>query len=287
MSDVTLIGLGAMGSALAHAFLRAGHKITVWNRTQSKTEPFVAIGAKSATNVSDAVEASPVTIICIDNYERTNNLISENNLGEILANRTLIQLSTGTPKEAAELQTLVTNFDCEYIDGAIMLYPDEVGSEDALFLFSGNETTYQKYQPLLSCLGGDLRYLGSNISAAASLDLALITHELCSILGAIHGVQICESQGINPELLASMFPQDDFARKPIRVISTDTYTDPGATLTVFDAGLQRVQSQADDTGINSEIPDLISSLFKRAIAAGHGEEDVASIIKVMRNQSGA
>jgi len=49
--------------------------------------------------------------------------------------------------------------------------------------------------------------------------------------------------------------------------------------------LQRVQSQADDTGINSEIPDLISSLFKRAIGAGYGEEDVASIIKVMRNKS--
>jgi 3-hydroxyisobutyrate dehydrogenase-like beta-hydroxyacid dehydrogenase len=284
MSDVTLIGLGAMGSALAHAFLRAGHKITVWNRTQSKTGPLVAVGAKSATNVSDAVEASPVTIICIDNYELTNNLISESNLGEILANRTLIQLSTGTPKEAAELQTLVTNFDCKYIDGAIMLYPDEIGSEEALFLFAGNEITYQKYQPLLSCLGGDLRYLGSNISAAASLDLALITHEFCSILGAIHGVQICESQGINPELLASMLPQEDIARKSIKVISTNAYTDTGATLTVCDAAFQRIQSQADDVGINSEIPDLISSLFKRAIAAGYGDEDVASIIKVMRSK---
>lgn len=284
MSDVTLIGLGAMGSALAHAFLRAGHKVTVWNRTQSKTEPFVAAGAKSAISVSDAVEASPITVICIDNYELTNNLISENNLGDILANRTLIQLSTGTPKEAVELQALVTNFDCEYIDGAIMVYPDEVGSEDALFLFAGNETAYQKYQPLLNCLGGDLRYLGSNISAAASLDLAILTHELCSYLGAIHGVQICESQGINPELLASMFPQDNSARKPIEVISSDAYTDPGATLTVWEAALRRIQSQADDKGINSEIPALISTLFKRAIAAGYGEEDVASIIKVMRSK---
>ena len=284
MSDVTLIGLGAMGSALAHAFLRAGHKVTVWNRTQSKTEPFVAAGAKSAISVSDAVETSPITVICIDNYELTNNLISENNLGDILANRTLIQLSTGTPKEAVELQALVTNFDCEYIDGAIMVYPDEVGSEDALFLFAGNETAYQKYQPLLNCLGGDLRYLGSNISAAASLDMAILTHELCSYLGAIHGVQICESQGINPELLASMFPQDHSARKPIEVISSDAYTEPGATLTVWEAALQRIQSQADDKGINSEIPALISTLFKRAIAAGYGEEDVASIIKVMRSK---
>jgi 3-hydroxyisobutyrate dehydrogenase-like beta-hydroxyacid dehydrogenase len=285
MSDVTLIGLGAMGSALAHAFLRAGHTITVWNRNQSKAEPFVAIGANPATNVSDAVQASPITVICIDNYEATNNLISENNLGEILVNRTFIQLSTGTPKEATELQARVTNFDCEYIDGAIMPDPDEIGAEDALILFAGNETAYQKCQPILSCLGGDLRYLGSNISAAASLDMALLTHELCIYLGTIHGTHICESQGINPELLASMFPQDHIARKPIKAISSDAYTDPGATLTVWDAALQRVQSQAQDTGINSEIPDLISSLFKRAIAAGYGEEHIASIIKVMRNHN--
>lgn len=283
MSDVTVIGLGAMGSALAHAFLRAGHTITVWNRTQSKAEPFVAIGAKLASSVSDAVESSPITVICIDNYELTNNLISENNLGETLANRALVQLTTGTPKEAEEFQALVTSFDCDYIDGAIMAYPDGIGSEDALFLFAGNETTYQNYQPLLSCLGGDLRYLGSNISTAASLDMALLTHELCSFLGAIHGVRICESQGIDPQLLASMFPQDEVARKPINIISSEAYTDPGATLTVFNAAFQRVRSQARDTGINSEIPDLILSLFKRAIAAGYGEEDVASIIKVMRD----
>ena len=285
MSDVTVIGLGAMGSALAHAFLRAGHKITVWNRTQSKTESFVAAGAGSAISVSDAVEASPITVICIDNYELTNNLISENNLGEVLANRTLIQLSTGTPKEAVGLHALVTKFDCEYIDGAIMVYPDEVGSEGALFLFAGNETAYQKYQPLLNCLGGDLRYLGSNISAAASLDMAILTHEIYSYLGAIHGVQICESQGMDPELFASMFPQDNSARKLIEVISSDAYTNPGATLTVWDAVLQRIQSQADDKGINSEFPVLISNLFKRAIAAGYGEEDFASIIKMMRSES--
>ena len=39
MSDVTVIGLGAMGSAIANAFLNAGHDVTVWNRGPEKTEP--------------------------------------------------------------------------------------------------------------------------------------------------------------------------------------------------------------------------------------------------------
>jgi 3-hydroxyisobutyrate dehydrogenase-like beta-hydroxyacid dehydrogenase len=117
--------------------------------------------------------------------------------------------------------------------------------------------------------------------------MALLTQELCTYLGSIQGAHICESQGINPELLASMFPQDHIARKPINAISSDAFKDPGATLAVWHAALQRVRSQAHDAGINSEIPDLISSLFKRAIAAGYGEEHIAAIIKVMRNHNGA
>jgi len=284
MSDVTLIGLGAMGGALATAFLRAGHRVTVWNRTPGKTEAFVAMGASSAGSVSTAVRASPVTAVCIDDYEATKNLIAENNLGASLAGRTLIQLSTGTPAQATELHALATGFDCEYIDGAIMPDPDEIGSEHALILFAGNEAAYQRCQALLSCLGGDLRYLGSNISAAASLDMALLTVELCTYLGSIHGAHICESQGINPQLLASMFARDHIARKPIEAISSDAYANPGATLAVWNAALQRIRTQARDTGINSEIPDLISSLFKRAIAAGYGEDHVASIIKVLRDR---
>jgi 3-hydroxyisobutyrate dehydrogenase-like beta-hydroxyacid dehydrogenase len=43
--------------------------------------------------------------------------------------------------------------------------------------------------------------------------------------------------------------------------------------------------QARDTGINSEIPDFVSRLFKRAISAGYGEEDVAALIKVLKRDS--
>ena len=76
MTDVSMIGLGAMGSALARAFLGAGHRVTVWNRTLSKMEPLSALGANAASCVSEAFEASPVIVVCIDNYELSKNLIS-------------------------------------------------------------------------------------------------------------------------------------------------------------------------------------------------------------------
>ncbi len=283
MTDLTMIGLGAMGSALARAFLGAGHSVTVWNRSASKMEPLLSLNANAASNISEAIEASSIIVVCIDNYKLTKNLVTENNLGKSLSGRTLIQLSTGTPKEAGEFEAFLQGFDCEYIDGAIMGYPEEIGDKNSRLLFSGPEETYHRCNLFLESLGGDPRYLGPNICGAAAIDMALLTHFLSSFLGIVHGARICESENFPVEELAEMFPQGSAEKGLLHLVLSEKFEDTGATLNVWDGALQRVQTQAKDSMINSEVPDFISSFFKRAIAAGYGEEDVAAIIKVMRN----
>jgi 3-hydroxyisobutyrate dehydrogenase-like beta-hydroxyacid dehydrogenase len=277
-----MIGLGAMGSALAQAFLSAGHKTTVWNRTSSKMKPLVAQGATGAASISGAIEASPIIVICVDNYEVTKSLVLDNNLDHSLQDRTLIQLSTGSPKDAIEFEEFIREFGCEYIDGAIMPYPDGIGDDDAKLLFAGPEKVYDLCIPYLRCLGGDLRYIGPNIKGAAALDMALLTHELCSHLGVIHGSLICESENINVGEYAAMFPEGSVDRIPIDIVHAESYDEPGATIAVWNAALEGIQNHAKNSKINSEVPDFISSLFKRAISAGYGEEDFAAIIKIMR-----
>ena len=58
MSDVTVIGLGAMGSAIARTELQAGHTVTVWNRSPDKIDPLVDIGASGSATLLDAIQAS-------------------------------------------------------------------------------------------------------------------------------------------------------------------------------------------------------------------------------------
>jgi len=57
-TDITVVGLGAMGSALARAQLRAGHKLTVWNRDPRKAEPLSAEGAVAAATLPEAIASS-------------------------------------------------------------------------------------------------------------------------------------------------------------------------------------------------------------------------------------
>ena len=285
MSDISVIGLGAMGSALARAFIEAGHDLTVWNRTSQKMQPLISAGAAGAETLQEAVQASAIIVICVDNYAITKTLFDDITIQHTLSGKILIQLSTGTPKEARESQNWFEKTGVTYIDGAIMPYPDGIGREDARILFAGPEEAYSQSSPYLKCLGGDLRYLGNNIVAAAALDMAWLTYELCNYLAALHGANLCESEGVSVESLASMFPEGFLARRLASVVHSGNFANPGATLTVWEAALQSVQTQANDAQINCDIPDFVSSLFNRAIAAGYGEDDVAAVIKVLREDS--
>ena len=281
MSDITMIGLGAMGSALARAFLGAGHSLTVWNRTRLRAEPLAALGAGAPEDLADAINASPVTVVCIDSYSSTRQLLEQENVAPHLSGHTLVQLSTGSPREARESESWVTETGADYLVGAILPYPDGIGGGDAQILFAGPQPVFERCKPLLDCLGGDLRYLGQNIAAAATLNMALLSHELCVYLGALHGVLICRSENVGVDVLSSMFPEKDWARHLTRIIQAGAYDKPGATIEVWSEALQAIEEQARDRGINAEIPGFISSLIRRAIASDLGAEDIAALIKVL------
>ncbi len=290
MSEISVIGLGAMGAALAHALVKAGHSVTVWNRTPRKMEPLTALGANGAASVLDAVQASPLIMVCIDNYAATKYLLGADDVAPHLSGRTLIQLSTGTPKEARESEAWMKECGGDYLDGAIRVYPDGLGAAESQILIAGSEAAFERCEAFLNCLGGDLRYLGENIAAAAALDLASLSYSLGKYVGFAHGARLCESEGVGADLFASLFAEGDRARELAEIIHAGAYElsslHPGATIRVWEGVVQRLQTQARDAEMNNELPNFMSGIFKRAIAAGHGEEDVAALIKALRSDSG-
>jgi 3-hydroxyisobutyrate dehydrogenase-like beta-hydroxyacid dehydrogenase len=281
VSTIAVIGLGPMGSALAREAIKAGHNVTVWNRSPGKAEPLVQMGAKAAVSVSAAVEAAPVIVVCIDNYDSTRSLLETGDVAPLLRGRTIVQFSTGTPAEARDAEARVRSLGARYLDCAIMSYPERVGHAETRILVAGATPAYENCRPFLLCFGGDLRYLGENIAAAATIDMALLTRGLCHRIGGIHAALLCQSEGVDVSVLASMFPGDAALGDIFKCIEEDRYDDPGATITVWNAALTRIRRQAASAGIAGDVPDFIGSLFDRAIAAGYGDQDVAALFKIL------
>jgi 3-hydroxyisobutyrate dehydrogenase-like beta-hydroxyacid dehydrogenase len=289
MSDITVIGLGSMGSALARALVKAEHSVTVWNRSLEKMDRVIALGANGADTILGAVQASPIIMVCIDNYAATRNLLGTNNVARELSGRTLIQFSTGTPKEARDSETWMKDCGGDYLDVAIMEYPQRIGEADAQFLIAGNKMAFENCDAVFKCLGGDLRYLGENIGSAAALDLAALSYSLAKYVGIAHALRLCEVEGVGADRFAALFPEEDRAKELAEIVHAGAYElqslYDGASIRVWEEVVQRLQTQARDTEMNCELPDFISNIFKRAVASGIGEEDLAALIKVLRDNS--
>ena len=288
MSDVTLIGLGAMGLALCKALINGGHATTVWNRTQSKTDHAVSIGAKGTSNVIEAIEANEVLLVCMSNYSATRSILDTDKVRSHLTGKTLVQMGTGTPSEAKENEHWMKSLGGKYLDVTIQPYPERIGEPESRFFISGSKAVYKTVRHFLELFGGDLRYLGENVSAANTLDLGKLIYSLGKYVGFAHAARICETENVSLDQFASIFEEGEPARNLADMVHANNYRvgaiHPGASIKTWEGCIKLIRNHAKLNEMNSEIPDFYSDLFNRAIDSDLGEEDVASIVKVLRQQ---
>ena len=106
MSEITVIGLGKMGAALASAQLKSGRSVTVWNRSAGKAAALVAEGAVLAPSLKEAIAGSDVILVCVKNHETAMAMLAGEADG--LSGKTVIDLSTGGAEEAEALVQVLT-----------------------------------------------------------------------------------------------------------------------------------------------------------------------------------
>ncbi len=96
---VALVGIGAMGTALAQTLLKNEIEIHVWNRTPEKIEALAQKGAITYTQPHKAIESCDIVIVCLSDYDAWKEIIDYENVRSSLKSSILIQLSTGSMAE--------------------------------------------------------------------------------------------------------------------------------------------------------------------------------------------
>jgi 3-hydroxyisobutyrate dehydrogenase-like beta-hydroxyacid dehydrogenase len=283
---VTMIGLGSMGSALSKTMLKKNYDVTIWNRDQSKTAALAAMGAKPAQDIIAAVRASPVLIICVSDYKATQQVFEAEGVSALMREHTIIQLSTGTPKQARELAIWAEQHGASCLNGDILAWPRQIGTTEATISVCGNQHTFQRFERML-CTLGTINYLGEEAGASAVLFSAVMAYLAGNWIGFCHGALICESEGYRPadfgDLIRSISPMlAEESRHMGQVIQRDKFIDPESTIRTTALDLHLLAQHADEAGINNELPAFAASIFQRAIDAGYGGEEHAAIIKVLR-----
>lgn len=284
---ISIIGLGAMGTALANALLDAGHVTTLWNRTPARADALVARGARRANTVTEAVAASDVIILCLTDYAAIEATLA--GIGPTLDGRTVVNLTNGRPDEVRAVAARLGGYGARYLDGGIMATPPMIGTPDAFILYSGSAQAFEDANVHLVTFGQS-HYLGEDPVLAAVNDLALLSAMYGLFGGYLHATALADSVGVTakqflplvePWLAAMMTALPDYAE---RIDSGDHARDVMSNLSMQSVAISNIVATSRSQGIDPAFMEPMERLARKRLAGGFGTDEVSGIIEAMRGK---
>ncbi|MFE2944027.1 NAD(P)-dependent oxidoreductase [Streptomyces sp. NPDC059255] len=283
--SLTLLGLGAMGTAFARAWLAAGYSLTVWNRTPGRAGALVAEGAVLAAGAADAVAANALTVTC---------LLDDASVGEALAGadltgKDLVDLTTGTPSEARARAAWAEARGARFLSGGIMAVPPMIGVPEAggYVLYSGSPELFEAHRTALAVPAGT-RFTGENPGHAALQDVALLSGMYGMVAGAAHAFALVRGEkDISPSEFAPLLAEWVVAMSAMipqigrQLESGDYESGVASGLAMQVAGVQSFLDTAHEQNVSPELLTPVFNLMKRRAQDGHEREGFAGLVGLL------
>ncbi|MFF8276836.1 NAD(P)-dependent oxidoreductase [Streptomyces lateritius] len=282
--NVTVIGLGQMGAALAAAFLDAGHPTTVWNRTAAKAGPLVARGAAHAAGVAEAVAASELVVVCVLDHAAVHELLAPH--AEALRGRVVVNLTTGSPEQARESARWAEGHGIGYLDGGVMTTPPGIGDSANMILYAGGPELLARHRATLAVLGDPVD-LGADAGLASLYDAGLLGLMWSVFGGWLHATALTGADGVAARDFTAVATRwlktvSWFMTGYAEQIDAGEYPGADATIDVQVAAIGHLLHAGEERGVDGRLPRLHLELMRSAVEAGHGGDSYARIIEAFR-----
>jgi len=210
-----------------------------------------------------------------------------------LKGKTVIQLTSGAPRDAREGEAWAKQHGVAYLDGAIMGYPKDIGTSKGTILYAGSRTTFEVTQPVLHSLGGNALFVGENIGNASALDGSLVGSFVAgTILAFLHGAAMCEAEGVPLDTYLSVALKNvmpglvaDTMQTGVEMITKGSYAGSQATLDTWVAGIGYYVQFCRESGVDSTYPESVLGYLQRARDQGYGQDEVAAVFECLRKKA--
>ncbi len=284
MAKISVLGLGSMGSALAHCLVTNGHDVSVWNRSPAKTEPLEQAGAKACTSPDDAVAASDFVIICIKSHRETAALVSS--IDTPIRGKTFCDMSTGDTEDAERLVSKLTERRADCMLGMINAYPSGIGRDDTTILTVGTSRSWDRYSDIIRQLGGKSAHVGETPAALAALFAGLFTVRQGFMFGMIYGALVCQKAGIPMQVYSDQIPAslklvNDYYDLFAKTVPQEEFDNPEASLKVYALAQEDALKTFKSLGAPAEFIQIMYDQSKAAWDAGLGEKQLTVLASGM------
>ena len=287
-TNISVIGLGSMGLALAKTLLRSDSKISVWNRTLSKSQDLNNKGVHVCLSPIEALQCSEIIIVCLSNYEAWKNIIDSNQIDMDLSKKTIVQLTSGSIEEVTDHSDWVKMHNGDLLEGAIISFPSEIGTKDSSIILAGNNEVIENCKDIISLLFPVHTNLGNNLIGPTVLSRALVSGGLAGLIGMMNGVAICQKADISLDhfkdiyirRINSMIGQE--SKRIIDAIAAKDTKSTEASISAWGHGQEALLSISKTLDSNLDFQLALNSLFKQAVKSGLEDHDLSAMVKIFK-----
>jgi len=278
---IGFIGLGIMGQAMAANILKAGHPLTVYNRSSEKTEVLREAGALVACKPSLVADASDIIILMLTGQEAVDTVLqgSDGLLAGECEGKVVINMSTVPAHCSRAWAEQLAGFGLTLIDAPVSgsKIPAEMGT--LVILAGGPEQSVQACEPLLLSMGKKVIYCGP-VGSGSSMKLAINLLLGMMMEGMAEAVHLAESSGLATEILLDAVASGPLActlfQLKEEMFKTGTYP-PQFPFKHMAKDMQFVVAAAEESGAHLPLGSELAKLFSPTADADLMDQDFAAV----------
>jgi 3-hydroxyisobutyrate dehydrogenase-like beta-hydroxyacid dehydrogenase len=285
-ASVGFVGLGRMGSRIAANLARAGHNVTVWNRTQSVAEQWVeANGGAVARTLPELAANSELVISMLADGEALEAVYAPGGLIDGIAETIAVDMGTSGPESFRRVRALVEKAGGVIVDAPVS--GSTAAAESAsLLIMVGSDDHYDKVKPVLDAVGNPVHVGPTGSATVLKLAVNSVLYGLSQAVA--EAVALAEKSGVEPETTMDILTQGA-AGAPMLTYRRDQYLHPDTAPITFTVDLARKDltlalQQARRTGAPSGQLERTMELLEDLIEQGHGSQDMGYVVEAARRR---
>jgi len=281
-----------MGSAIARNLIKAGHTLSVYNRTRSRAEAFVSLGARIAETPAEAAADQETLITMLADDAAVEAVI----FGPSGARETLpagavhISMSTISIGLSRRLAASHREGQQHYVAAPVFGRPDAAAVAKLFIVAAGPAEQIERCQPLFDAIGQKTFPIGEEAQAANVIKLAgnfLITTVIESLGEAF---AFGRKFGVDPHAFLEILTNSLFAAPIYRnygsMIASDKFQPAGFKLPLGLKDNRLLLTAAEEAAVPMPLASLVHDRFVTALARGLGESDWAAIARISYQDAG-
>ncbi len=284
---LAFLGLGVMGYPMAGHLAKAGHAVTVYNRTPAKAATWVAqYGGRSAATPADAARDADIAMMCVGNdndvREVANGALTAMRKGAILVDHT-----TASAKVAREVHAAAASRGVAFLDGPVSGGQSGAENGKLTIMVGGEPATFDQAKDVLAHYGRAVTLMGG----PGAGQLTKMVNQIC-IAGLVQalseGINFAQRAGLDAELVLDVISKGAAQSWQMenrgKTMVADKF-DFGFAVDWMRKDLGICLDEARANGAALPATALVDQMYSRVQARGGGRWDTSSLIRLLRDQA--